>query len=101
MEIYAILDCDYEIQSQNRLDKYVSICSDSLAASKVLKTVRKVSFGSPVPKGVECCLYSAYDGIILGPRTCWNMSNEITFELARGGTAVRFLGPELALSLSR
>ena len=31
-EIYAILACAYEVQSQNRLERYVSICSDSLAA---------------------------------------------------------------------
>ena len=39
-EIYAILACAYEIQSQKRLEKYVSICSDSLAALKALKAIR-------------------------------------------------------------
>jgi len=42
-EIYAILSCTYEIQSQNRLEKYLSICSDSLAALKALKAVRTTS----------------------------------------------------------
>jgi len=42
-EIYAILACAYEIQSQNRPEKYVSICSDSLAALKALKAVRTTS----------------------------------------------------------
>jgi hypothetical protein len=33
-EIYAILACAYEIQSQNRPEKYMSVCSDSQAALK-------------------------------------------------------------------
>ena len=39
-EIYAILDCAYEIQSQNRPEKYLSICSDSLAALWAVEAVR-------------------------------------------------------------
>jgi len=35
-EIYAILECVYEIQFQNRPEKYASICSDSQAALKAL-----------------------------------------------------------------
>jgi hypothetical protein len=42
-EIYAILACIYEIQFQNRSKKYVSICSDSQAALKALRTVRTTS----------------------------------------------------------
>jgi ribonuclease HI len=42
-EIYAILACAREIQSQNRPEKYVSICSDSQAALKALKAVRTTS----------------------------------------------------------
>ena len=42
VEIYAILACVHEVQSQNRLDRYVSICSDSLVALKALKAVRAV-----------------------------------------------------------
>ena len=40
VEIYAILACAYEIQSQNRSKKYVSICSESQADLKALKAVR-------------------------------------------------------------
>jgi len=32
-EIYAILACVHKIQSQNRPEKYVSICSDSFESS--------------------------------------------------------------------
>jgi len=53
-EVYAILACVYEIQSQNRLEKYVSICSDSLVA---LKALRAITTTSPLvhqcQKGIE------------------------------------------------
>jgi ribonuclease HI len=39
-EIHAILACAHEIQSQNRSERYVSICSDSQAALKALQAVR-------------------------------------------------------------
>ena len=39
-EIYAILACAHEVQSQNRTERYVSICSDSLAALKALQAVK-------------------------------------------------------------
>jgi len=42
-EIYAILACVYEIQFQNRPEKYVSICSDSQAALKFLQAVTTMS----------------------------------------------------------
>jgi hypothetical protein len=31
-EVYAILDCVFEIETQDRPEKYISICSDSQAA---------------------------------------------------------------------
>jgi len=43
VEICAILASAYEIQSQNRPEKYVSICSDSLVALKALKVIRTTS----------------------------------------------------------
>jgi len=53
-EIYAILACVYEIQLQNRPEKYGSICPDSQAALKALHAVRTMPpFGPTVPKGVE------------------------------------------------
>jgi hypothetical protein len=42
-EIYAILVCVYEIQLQNRPEKYLSICSDSQVALKALQTIRIMS----------------------------------------------------------
>ena len=42
-EIYAILAYVYEIQFQNRPEKYVSICSDSQGTLKALPAVRTTS----------------------------------------------------------
>ena len=39
-EIYAILACAHEVQSQNRTERYDSISSDSLAALKAFKAVK-------------------------------------------------------------
>jgi len=39
-EIYATLACAHEVQSQNRPERYDSICSDSLAALRALKAVK-------------------------------------------------------------
>ena len=42
-EIFAILACVYDIQSQNRPEKYISICSDSQVALKALQSVKTTS----------------------------------------------------------
>jgi hypothetical protein len=39
-EVYAILDCVHEDRTQDRPEKYVSICSDSQAALKALRAAR-------------------------------------------------------------
>jgi hypothetical protein len=36
-EVYAILACVHEIETQDRPEKYISICSDSQAALKALQ----------------------------------------------------------------
>lgn len=102
MEIYAILACVYEIQSQNRPEKYVSICSDSLAALKALRAVRTTS------RLVHQCQRALNDisvrhavGLFLVPGHAGIRGNEIADGLARGGSTLRFFGPELALGVSR
>jgi hypothetical protein len=42
-EIYAILACVYEIQLHIKSEKYISICSDSQVALKVLRAIRTTS----------------------------------------------------------
>jgi ribonuclease HI len=42
-EVYAILACIHEIETQNRPEKYVSVCSDSQAAPKMLQAAKTTS----------------------------------------------------------
>jgi len=51
-EIYAVLACAYEIQTNVRPGKYVSICPDSQVALEALQAA-KTSPLVRVPKGVE------------------------------------------------
>jgi len=96
-EIYAILPCAYEIQTQNRPEKYVSICSDSL---KVLKAVRTFPLVHQCQKALNDIFIRHAVGLIWVPGHAGIRGNEIADGLARGGTALRFLGPELALGVS-
>jgi len=97
-EIYAILACVYEIQSQNRREKYVSICSDSQAALKALKAVRKTSpFVHQCQNALNYISIRHAVGLFWVPEHAEIRGNEIANGLARGGTALRFLGPEPAL----
>ena len=43
-EVYAILACVQETETQDRPEKYVSICSDSQAALKALQPAKTSPF---------------------------------------------------------
>ena len=101
VEIYAILACAYEIQSQNRPEKYVSICSDSLAALKALEAVRTTS---PLVHQCQKVLNKISSrhavGLFWVPGHAGIRGKEIADGVTRGGSAQRFLGPEPALGVS-
>jgi ribonuclease HI len=101
-EICAILACVYKIQSQNRPEKYVSICSDSQVALKALQAIRSTS------SLVQQCQKALNDistrhavGLYWVPGRAGVRGNEIADELAKGGSVLGFLGPEPALGVSR
>ena len=102
LEIYAILACAYEIQSQNRPEKYVTICSDSLAALRVLEAVRTTS---PLVHQCQKVLNEISsrhaEGLFWVPGHAGVRDNEIADGLTRGGPAQRFLRPEPTLGVSR
>jgi len=101
-EIYAILAYASEIKSQNRPEKYVSICSDSLTALKALKAVRTTSpLVHQCQKALNDISIRHVVGLFWVPGHAGIRGNEIANGLARGGTALRFLGPEPALGVSR
>ena len=101
-ELCAILAYTYEIQSQNRPEKYVSICSDSLPSLKAIKAFRITS------RLIHQCQKVLNDtstrhavGLYWVPGHAGIRGNEISDGIARGGTTLRFLGPEPALVVSR
>jgi ribonuclease HI len=101
-EIYAILACVYEIQFQNRPEKYVTICSDSQVALKALQAIRTMS---PL---VHQCQKALNDisalhvvGLYWVPGYAGVGSNEIANGLTRGGSTLGFPGPKPALGVSR
>ena len=80
----------------------MSICSDSLAALKALEAVRTTS---PLVHQCQKALTDISDRHVVGlfwvPGHAGIRGNEIADGLARGGSALGFLGPELALGVSR
>jgi hypothetical protein len=72
-EICAILARVYEIQTNVRTEKYISICSDGQAAVKALQTDKTTS---PLVRQCQRALNdisSPLCGTLLGPRTFLNM----------------------------
>ena len=69
-EIFAVLACVHDIHSQNRPEKYVSICSDSQAALKVLQAVRTTSSLVHQCQKALNDISARHGGAVLGPRTC-------------------------------
>jgi len=99
--LISILACAHEVQSQNRPERYASICSDILAALKALKAVKTTS------SMVYQCQRALNDisirhvvGLFWVPGHAGIRGNEIADEIARGGSDLRFHGPQPALGVS-
>jgi len=100
-KIYAILACVYEIQLQNRSEKYVSVCSVSQAALKALRAIRTSPLVQQCQKALNDIPTRHAVRLHWVPGHAGIRGNEIADELARGGSVLRFLGPEPALGASR
>ena len=101
-EIYAILACVYEIQSLDRPEKHVSVCSDNQTVLKSLQATRTT------PLLFQQCHKALNDistryvvGLYWVPGHAGMQGNEIADELMRGGSVWGFLGPEPALGVCR
>ena len=87
--MYAILACVYEIETQDRPEKYVSICSDSQAALKALQTAKTTS------RLVRQCQKAWNDistrhtvGLYWVPGNAGVQRNEIADKFGRGGSSL-------------
>ena len=101
-EVYAILVCVHEIETQDRPEKYVSICSDSQAALKALQAVKTTS---PLVRQCQQALNGISTwhavGLYLFPLHAGVRGKEMADVLARDGCVQRFAGPELFLGVFR
>jgi hypothetical protein len=95
----VILACAHEIEAQDRPEKYVSICSDSQAALKVLQAAKT----SPL---VRECQQAMNISDRHAMRLYWVpghagvRGNETADRIARRGSGQRFIGPEHFLGVS-
>jgi ribonuclease HI len=98
-EVYAIL---HEIETQDRPEKYVSICSESQVALKVLQAAKTTS---PLLRQCQQTFNNISSwhavGLYWVPGHAGVRGNEIADRLARNGSAQRFVGPEPFLGVSR
>jgi ribonuclease HI len=94
-EVYAILACVPETDTQDRPEKYVTICSDSQAALKALQAAKTTSSlvrqCQQALNGISTqCAVGLYRVTVhAGVR-----GNEIADKLARSGSFQRFVGSE-------
>jgi ribonuclease HI len=94
-EVYAILACVHETETQDWPQKYVSICSYSQAALKDLQTAKTM------PPLVRQCQQALNDistrhavRLYWVPGHAGVRGNKIADKLARSGSVQRFVGPE-------
>jgi ribonuclease HI len=100
-EVYAKLACVHETETQDRPEKYVSICSDSQATLKVLQAAKT----SPLVRQCQQALNDISTwhavGLYWVPGHAGVRGNEITDRHARSGSAQQFVGPEPFMGHSR
>jgi hypothetical protein len=96
------LVCVHEIETQDRPEKYVSICCDSQEALKELQASKTTS---PLVRQCQKALNDISTwhavGLYWVPEHAGVRGNEIADRLARDGSVQRFVGPEPFLGVSR
>jgi len=101
-ELYVILACVHEIETQDLSEKYISTCSDSQAALKALQAAKTMS---PLVRQCQKALNVISTRHVM--RLYWVSGhagvrgNEIADKFARSSSGQRFIGPEPFLGVSR
>ena len=101
-ELYAKLAYVHEIETQDRPEKYVSICYDSQAALKARQAAKTTP---PLVRQCQqmlnniCTLHNV--GLYRVPGHAGARGNEIADKLARDGSVQQFVGSEPFLGVSR
>ena len=100
-EVYAILDCVHENETQDRPETYVGICSDSQAALKALQAAKTTP---PLVRQCQKALNISTQhavGLYWVPGHARVRGNEIANKTAGDSSIEWFVGPEPFLGVSR
>jgi ribonuclease HI len=101
VEVYAILACVYKIQTQDRPEKYVSICCDSQVALKALQAAKMSPLVHQCQKALNDISTQHTVGLYWVPGHAGVQGNEISNRLARGVSIQKCIRPEPSLGVSR
>jgi len=101
VEVYAISACVYKIQTQDRPEKYVSICCDSQVAMKALHAAKMPPLVHQCQKALNDTSTQHTMGLYWVPGHAGVRGNEISDKLARCSSIQKCIGPELSLGVSR
>jgi ribonuclease HI len=93
-EVYAILACVHEIETQDRPEKYVSICSNSPAVLKALQAAKTSPMVQQCQKELNDISTQHTVGLYWVPWHARVQGNEIADKLARASSVQKFVGPE-------
>jgi ribonuclease HI len=101
-EVYAILPCVHETETQDKPEKYVSICSDSQATLKALQVAKTTS---PMVRQWQKALNDISTrhtvGLYWVPEHAGVRGNEIADKLTRDSSVQKFVGTAPFLGVSR
>ena len=100
-DVYAILACIHEIETQDRPEKNVSICSYSQAALKVLQAAKMSPLVWQCQKALNDIPTQHTVGLYQVPGLAGVQGNEVADRITRDGSVQRFVGPESSLGVSR
>jgi hypothetical protein len=101
-EVCVKLACVYEIATQDRPEKYVSICSNSLVALKALQAAKSMSpLVQQCQKALNDISTQHTKGLYWILELAGVRGNEIADILERGGSIQTFIESELSLEVSR
>jgi ribonuclease HI len=101
VDVYVILACVHETETQDRPEKYVSICSDSQAALKALQAARTSPLVQQCQKELNDISTRHNVALYWVPGHAGLQGNEIVDKLARDSSVQWFVGPEPFLGVSR
>jgi ribonuclease HI len=100
-DVYAILACAHETETQDRLENYVSICSDSQATLKELQAAKtSSSLVRQCQKMLKVISTRHTVELYWVPGHAGLRGNEIADKLAKDSSVQKFVGPEPFLGVS-